>query len=412
MQSLKRKAIYLTHARMDLRSATSDRALSIISNILETQLVDEIYVLHFGASSYQIVDSFSGKVRMIGVGEPFTKLGSFFLFISLIPKIFNLLNKDKFIKFFIFNSSYFRLSILALLVRFFYKDDIRFISQVCEWYGFFQFRLGFLNPHFWFRYISSRHLAVYFKNVICISSMMQQHYSKHGINVIRIPAIIDANLVKSDLEEEFIEECTSVSYSFLCSSDKVNLIFCGTLGKKKEGILEFLSVFKRDVEIKKVCNLVLLGIPEVEVERILGLDLKSLNRNSIYPLGILPVSDSRKIISKCDYSLILRNRNVNSMAGFPTKFAEAIALGTGVIATNTSDLSEYSRDLDRLIILEHFDSEKNVSELNCIFGESGISHSKLDYLDGRAEIHQYFMDRFERHCYIEVFTEFMNKAIC
>lgn len=52
----------------------------------------------------------------------------------------------------------------------------------------------------------------------------------------------------------------------------------------------------------------------------------------------------REAISQVDFSVLFREKNRVSEAGFPTKVSESITLGTPVITTNTSDLKIYLSD--------------------------------------------------------------------
>lgn len=57
-------------------------------------------------------------------------------------------------------------------------------------------------------------------------------------------------------------------------------------------------------------------------------------------------------VVKADFTLLLRDRNRVTMAGFPTKLSESICLGTPVITTDTSDVCKYICDGREAIILD------------------------------------------------------------
>ena len=52
-------------------------------------------------------------------------------------------------------------------------------------------------------------------------------------------------------------------------------------------------------------------------------------------------TEVKQAIMHADFTVFLRDKNIGTMAGFPTKFAESMCLGTPVITTDTSDLAEY-----------------------------------------------------------------------
>ena len=56
-----------------------------------------------------------------------------------------------------------------------------------------------------------------------------------------------------------------------------------------------------------------------------------------------------ELLLQSDCSIFVRERSRKNMAGFPTKFVEAITAGTGVIANNVSDITKYSFDNVKII---------------------------------------------------------------
>ena len=70
---------------------------------------------------------------------------------------------------------------------------------------------------------------------------------------------------------------------------------------------------------------------------------KNLIKNSetIRFMGKQPMGDVQAAIHKADFTILLREKNRATMAGFPTKVVESLSLGTPVITTRTSDLEDY-----------------------------------------------------------------------
>lgn len=63
--------------------------------------------------------------------------------------------------------------------------------------------------------------------------------------------------------------------------------------------------------------------------------------NNIRFHGKVAMKTVQKAINLADFTILLRNKNRATMAGFPTKVVESISCGTPVITTRTSDLDEY-----------------------------------------------------------------------
>lgn len=60
--------------------------------------------------------------------------------------------------------------------------------------------------------------------------------------------------------------------------------------------------------------------------------------------GIQPMNIVQECIYNSDFTILLREKNRATMAGFPTKVVESLSCGTPVITTNTSDLNKYIED--------------------------------------------------------------------
>lgn len=60
--------------------------------------------------------------------------------------------------------------------------------------------------------------------------------------------------------------------------------------------------------------------------------------------GRIPQDQVSEIFFRSDYLIFVRPNRRSSDAGFPTKFAESMAVGTPVITNNTGDVGLYLRD--------------------------------------------------------------------
>lgn len=69
-------------------------------------------------------------------------------------------------------------------------------------------------------------------------------------------------------------------------------------------------------------------------------DLIDLSK-SIRFMGKRPMDEVQVAVHEADYTILLREKNRATMAGFPTKVVESLSQGTPVITTRTSDLEVY-----------------------------------------------------------------------
>ncbi len=57
--------------------------------------------------------------------------------------------------------------------------------------------------------------------------------------------------------------------------------------------------------------------------------------------GRIPHNEALDLLKKSDYSIFLRDTNLVTTAGFPTKFVEALSCGIPVLTNRNSNLADY-----------------------------------------------------------------------
>lgn len=173
----------------------------------------------------------------------------------------------------------------------------------------------------------------YIKNMITISSFLFNEYSKTCNNIVEIPgAVLKQNFIYQDFDIDF-------------DNQKINLCFVGAPGNKceKEKIDWLISI---------ICSLNKYNGNKFKFY-IAGIDKETLLKyrtdlfiydnidSSIVFLGKISHDKCLSLVSKCDFSTIIREDTLLSRAGFPTKLAESFNCGTPVIVTPSSNIKEY-----------------------------------------------------------------------
>lgn len=192
--------------------------------------------------------------------------------------------------------------------------------------------------------------------IIAISKYLCNYY-KRCKNVIFIPPLVDKE------NEMWKQE----RYDF--DSKKLNLVYTGNLGRSKEIFLPIIDA------IGDSCNKdnIVLRIVGATREQFIKIcpdaekKLENLNGSIIF-MGRVPHTESLKVLLSSDYIVFLREKNRVTMAGFSTKFVEAISCGTAVITTDTGDLKSYIEKLNCGYIVDNNVTltsilDKNVIEL-------------------------------------------------
>ena len=258
------------------------------------------------------------------------------------------------------------------------------IADITEWYGIGD-KKAFLYQIIKFCDTSFRMMYVHKKldGCIVISDYLYKYYA-HFMPIIKIPPLVDINDKKWEL-------CVK------CNHNGIRLIYAGSPSREKERldiIVKAVSFFPPESHL----SLKVVGITDNEFREIYsyGTGLPS----NINFLGRLSHLETIKQISNCDYSIIVRDDNRVTKAGFPTKFVESIACGTKVIANVSSDLESYIKRYRLGILLQDISVECLIDQLKSLLqGKNNIQLEQKSRLI------------FDYRNYIESMRGFLNILI-
>ncbi|UBM61023.1 glycosyltransferase family 4 protein [Marinilongibacter aquaticus] len=204
------------------------------------------------------------------------------------------------------------------------------VGDISEWYlpnGNVFFRLlKSLDVNLRMRFINPK-----LDGLIVISDFLENYYQKHfNANMINLPPLID-----------FGDKKWRVAETTTISDRSLRLIFSGTLGRKKDTLSTlFRAIDNLSVEERKRVVLDIVGVTEEEFKKQSG----SFNFNesgSIRFHGRVGHTEALRFLRNADFSIFFRENNLANMAGFPTKFVEAISSGVPVITNRSSNLEKY-----------------------------------------------------------------------
>lgn len=199
------------------------------------------------------------------------------------------------------------------------QENIPIILERCDWFEK-EDRVGFLYKNF-IHYISEfsiQKLDIKADGIIAISKYLRDYYQNKGKKVEFIPPIFK-------IDPMFKIE------RYYNNDNSVHLVYAGSMGGYKDQTLLVLEVLKEinKQEIKIFLDIV--GTSMEEIEKIT--ECKVWNRYGVKAYGRLSNEDTKKIVRRADFSLLLRQNKRYAKAGFSTKFAESMCLGVPVICT-------------------------------------------------------------------------------
>ena len=204
------------------------------------------------------------------------------------------------------------------------KSNIKCIADVTEWYSgksrvFPINLLKNLDTFYRMRIVQKKMDAL-----IVISRYLEQYYSGCN-NVIYIPPLTDLKyLARNHTQKTPKKELRLVYAGSPRLKDQINLL------------IEALSRVKRNVRLD------IIGIDELEYLSIYPehRNRKMLTSNIVFH-GRLSHSVTLDYVRNADFSCFFRYEDIVTKAGFPTKFTEAISLGTPVLTNRSSNIDEY-----------------------------------------------------------------------
>lgn len=211
------------------------------------------------------------------------------------------------------------------------SQGIPLYLEQCEWFDPLNFKIGKFDPHYKSLVNNIEHNFEKSDGIIAISSFFENHYNKKGANVIRIPTILDTT------EIEFSNQNKNL--------DGLRLVFAGNIGGKKEllyPIFKALELLKDTSKIK----FDIFGPTKREILRNIDNDNSLIEglKETLVIHGRVPQQAVNEKLRNSDFMIFIRPDRRSSNAGFPTKFAESMAVGTPVITNLTSDIGMYLND--------------------------------------------------------------------
>jgi glycosyltransferase involved in cell wall biosynthesis len=266
------------------------------------------------------------------IKNPLLKLKSFiFRGSTTIRNIKNYIKQNEIDCIIAYNSnSYF----LYQLFRLTKKNNIKLVCDCTEWYEGDHLpggKYGLANFDNNFRI---KIIYPLLKNVIVISSFLENYLNKKGCNTIKIPPLVDLSESRWNLNNE--DNLTDFG------NDKLKIIYAGNPGRK-----DLLQPFFDALNIINKTNIrmefMIVGVKKETIRMNYFSEMKDLPLY-INCVGRVSLEEVSFFYGKADFSILLRENKRYANAGFPTKLVESLTFGVPIITNNTSDIMEFIKD--------------------------------------------------------------------
>lgn len=163
--------------------------------------------------------------------------------------------------------------------------------------------------------------------VISISRYLHEYYSKRGVKSLLLPPLVD---IQS-------EKWSIINDSRLEEPNEIVLTYAGSPGHK-DALDRLVSIVSELAEHFRI-RFEVIGLNREQFIKVY--DYKREISKSIHFNGRLSHEDTLKLLSSSDFQIFIREDNITTKAGFPTKFVESISAGVPVLTNLTSNIGDY-----------------------------------------------------------------------
>lgn len=277
------------------------------------------------------------------------------------------------------------------LIKYCKKNNIKIVSDCVDW-----LTIKTNNPIFDFiKWLDDTYQKAYLNKkvdgVIAISRYLEEYYKKTKIKTVIIPPLSTTNSgeIKTNNKDYKV-----IIYAGLPFRKGMLIKDPNTL---KDRVDKTIMLLYKAKEKGARFKFDIYGFTKSEYLEVLPLQKKYIDglEDSIEFHGMKPNEEVTEEISKADFTILIRDVNRTTSAGFPTKISESISYGTPVITTKTSDLEDYIVEgvngffikvdnvddisvNELLNILEYSNNEINKMKSNCHVMQS---FNYLKYVD-------------------------------
>ncbi len=251
---------------------------------------------------------------------------------------------------------------LAKLIRLCRRNNIKIVADCTEWY---ENKFSF-NPVKLIKCIDTFLCMRVFQKkcdgMIAISNYLAEYYKKSVKSIMVLPPLVDLS------DEKFAFQTPKTE------NDIPTFVYSGSPSASKESLGDVVKCFDNITDLDY--RLIIVGVTAEQFSAMYGFSPKS---NKIEFRGRVPHKEALNAVRQSDYAIIIRPRTRVTMAGFPTKFAEAISVGTAVIANDTSDLSLYLKDGKNGYLADEKNLEHSLRDVLAAPINKNVSKEQFNY---------------------------------
>ena len=270
--------------------------------------------------------------------------------------------------------------------------SIPIIYEACEWYDPRNTPGGRFSPYRINFEFTMRFLVPRVRNVIAVSSFLENHFKLLGCETICIPPTIDTVYFQNP-SKTHPDNLISIGYT-------------GTPGNK-DLFNNYLEALMRIDPFGERFRFNVAGLTDSEILYYPAMKLRNIKKlpSVINCIGKVPHAEAIKLIGDSDFSILLRYPKRYAHAGFPTKVVESMVMGTPVICNLTSDLHKYvCNGISGIVCKDH----RVESLINALSEVEHLSRQETSKMSQTAR--KIAEDSFDYRMYITAMDDFIQRV--
>ena len=207
------------------------------------------------------------------------------------------------------------------IINYCHKNNIKVIGDITEWYQAHGCSIREIIRRTDIR-LRMKKYNFRLDGIIAISSFLHDYY-KSKVPTVYIPPTVDYS------DEKFGRD------RILEIHNPIRLIFSGSISAEKDSIGEIVQLVKDDRRFQ----LDIIGVDKIQFYKIFK--TYAVEADNIVFHGHIEHKKAIAALKESDFQLVIRDMNLVTKAGFPTKFVESLSCGIPVIATPSSNICDY-----------------------------------------------------------------------
>ena len=227
---------------------------------------------------------------------------------------------------------------LNKLIKKYKHHNIKIIADATEWYDPSDNKKIFSLIKKLDTKLRMENIHLKCDGIIYISKYLENYYSGKGMKGITLPPLVDLEEQKWKTKKNNSNKIRTFLYAASKGSFNDQ--------KSKESLSEIIDVFYRIQKKSEQYKLIIIGADYEFLEQRYIDKANKLNyiKSNLICLENITHNDVISKIKSSDCFIFIRNNNLVSNAGFPTKLVESISSGVPILTNNIGDVQKYIKN--------------------------------------------------------------------